>query len=298
MPELPEVETVRRGLEPVLVGRRIERVKVARADLRQPFPPRFAERLTGRTVTAIARRAKYLLLGLDSGETWLVHLGMTGRFTVVPPEGRPLSLGEFYYEVPAEGAGKGPHDHVVIELEGGFRLVFGDPRRFGVMDLIAPGAEETHPLLSHLGIEPLGNALSADALAPLFARRQAPLKAVLSDQKVIAGLGNIYACEVLHRAGLAPDRRAQTLVTKAGAPTPRLEALVAAIRAVLAEAIAAGGSTLRDYAGATGEPGGFQQLFAVYDREGEPCPRPGCGGTIRRSVQGGRSTFWCPRCQR
>lgn len=298
MPELPEVETVRRGLEPVLVGRCIRRVDLARKDLRRPFPPHFAERLQGRTVTSLARRGKYLLARLDSGETWLIHLGMSGRFTIIPPTGKPRVPGEFYYEAPANAGSRGPHDHVIIDLEGGYRLVFTDPRRFGVMDLIAAGGEEAHPLIADLGVEPLGNEMNAETLAKAFRGKKAPLKAALSDQKLIAGLGNIYACEALFRAGLSPFKPAASLVTKAGAPRAGLERLVKAIREVLSEAIEVGGSTLRDYADTNGAPGGFQALFRVYDREGEPCPRPGCNGTIKRQVQSGRSTYYCQRCQR
>ncbi len=298
MPELPEVETVRRGLEPVLVGRRIEKVSLARPDLRFPFPKDFAARLEGATVTALSRRAKYLLAALSTGETWLMHLGMTGRFTIIAPDGRPQGLGEFYYEAAAGPQGLGPHDHVIIDLEGGWRLIYSDPRRFGVMDLIEAGREAEHPLLKDLGLEPLGNDMNAENLAKAFRGKKAPLKAALSDQKIIAGLGNIYVCEALFRAGLSPFAPASSLVTKAGGARVGLERLVRAVRAVLAEALAAGGSTLRDYAGADGAPGRFQQQFDVYDREGEACRRPGCGGTIKRVVQSGRSTFYCPRCQR
>ncbi len=298
MPELPEVETVRRGLEPVLVGRRIVRVDLAREGLRFQFPARFAARLEGTTVTGLSRRAKYLIASLSSGESWLIHLGMTGRFTVIAPDGRPQGLGEFYFETAADAAARGPHDHVVIDLDGGWRLIYSDPRRFGIMDLISGGGEASHPLLAHLGIEPLGNAMNAESLASAFAGKKAPLKAALSDQKIIAGLGNIYVCEALYRAGLSPRSPAASLVTRAGAPRVGLERLVEAIRAVLTEALAAGGSTLRDYAGADGAPGQFQQRFDVYDREGEACKRPGCGGTVKRLVQAGRSTFYCPRCQR
>ncbi len=298
MPELPEVETVRRGLEPVLVGRRIARVDLARDGLRFPFPKSFAARLEGTTVTGLSRRAKYLIASLSSGESWLIHLGMTGRFTIVAPDGRPQGLGEFYYETAADAAARGPHDHVVIDLDGGWRLIYADPRRFGIMDLIVSGNEGRHVLLDHLGIEPLGNAMNAENLAMAFAGKKAPLKAALSDQKIIAGLGNIYVCEALFRAGLSPLKPASSLVTKAGAPRVGLERLVQAIRAVLTEALAAGGSTLRDYAGADGVAGQFQQRFDVYDREGSPCKRAGCGGTVRRHVQAGRSTFYCPRCQR
>ena len=298
MPELPEVETVRRGLEPVLVGRRIACVDLARDGLRFPFPQGFAARLEGTTVTGLFRRAKYLIARLSSGESWLIHLGMTGRFTIVAPDGRPQGLGEFYFETAAEPAARGPHDHVVIDLDGGWRLIYADPRRFGIMDLISGGGEESHPLLMHLGIEPLGNAMNAENLATAFAGKKAPLKAALLDQKIIAGLGNIYVCEALFRAGLSPRSPASSLVTRAGAPRVGLERLVQAIRAVLTEALAAGGSTLRDYAGADGAPGRFQQRFDVYDREGAPCKRHGCGGTVKRLVQAGRSSFYCPRCQR
>jgi formamidopyrimidine-DNA glycosylase len=298
MPELPEVETVRRGLEPVLVGRRILKVDLARPGLRLPFPGHFAQRLQGRTVTALARRAKYLIARLSSGESWLIHLGMTGRFTIIAPDGRPHGLGEFYYETAADAVARGPHDHVAIDLEDGWRLIYTDPRRFGLMDLIAPGAEASHPLLKDLGIEPLGNEMNAQTLAKALRGKKAPLKAALLDQKIIAGLGNIYVCEALFRARLSPFAPAGSLVTRAGGPRLGLERLVGAIRAVLTEALAAGGSTLRDYAGADGAPGRFQQHFDVYDRAGEACTRPGCGGTVERLVQAGRSTFWCPRCQR
>jgi formamidopyrimidine-DNA glycosylase len=298
MPELPEVETVRRGLEPVVVGRRIVSVDLARPDLRFAFPEGFARRLEGHTVTALQRRAKYLIAPLSSGESWLVHLGMTGRFTLIAPGGVAQNLAEFYYETGADGRVRGPHDHVVIDLEGDWRLVYSDPRRFGVMDIVAAGGEADHPLLKDLGIEPLGNAMNAQNLAPVLAGRKAPLKAALLDQKIIAGLGNIYVCEAMWRSALSPSRHAGSLVTKAGQPRVALERLVAAIRAVLADALAAGGSTLRDYAGADGAAGTFQQRFDVYDREGEACKRRGCGGTIRRKVQAGRSSFHCPRCQR
>jgi len=298
MPELPEVETVRRGLEPVLAGRRIVKVTLARGNLRFPFPKDFAARLEGASVTALHRRAKYLLAHLSTGETWLMHLGMTGRFTVIAPDGRPQGLGEFYYESAAGPEARGPHDHVVIVLEGGWRIIYSDPRRFGVMDIIPAGLEGDHPLLKDLGLEPLGNQMNADNLAKAFRGKKAPLKAALSDQKIIAGLGNIYVCEALFRARLSPFAPAGSLVTKAGAPRASLERLVKAIREVLVEALKAGGSTLRDYAGADGAPGAFQQQFDVYDREAEACRRPGCGGTVKRLVQSGRSTFYCPRCQR
>jgi formamidopyrimidine-DNA glycosylase len=292
MPELPEVETVRRGLQSVLEGAVIERVELRRPDLRFPFSPRFAARLKGRKVEALRRRGKYLLAELDNDLVLLMHLGMSGSFRV---EGlRPVGQGSLYYPRGKDAA----HDHVVIHLRGGLSIVYNDARRFGFMLLLKRDELETHPLLAELGVEPTGNMLSAEALAPRFAGRAAPLKAVLSDQKVIAGLGNIYACEALWRARLSPRRAAGTLVRANGSPTERLERLVAAVRAVIADAIEAGGSSLRDYVRADGTLGLFQHRFAVYDREGEPCPRKGCDGVVRRIVQSGRSTFYCPVCQR
>ncbi len=294
MPELPEVETVRRGLEPVLAGARIARVEQRRPDLRFPLPKRFAARLTGRRVTALRRRAKYLLAELDDGNVLLMHLGMSGSFRVESDAiVRQAGIDPRYYPAGKDSA----HDHVVIHLKGGTRVVYNDPRRFGFMLLVAPRALAGHPLLKGLGLEPTGNELSAEALSPRFKGRAAPLKAVLSDQRVIAGLGNIYVCEALWRARLSPRRAAGTLVRADGKPTERLQRLVEAVRAVIAEAVAAGGSSLRDYVQANGELGLFQHRFAVYDREGSPCPRAD-GGTIRRIVQSGRSTFYCPVCQR
>lgn len=294
MPELPEVETVMRGLAPVLVGQRIAAVRLRRGGLRFPFPQGFAERLTGARVEGLSRRAKYILVRLDNGHTLIVHLGMTGRFSVIPAAASACSLGVFYFEEEV-ATGEGPHDHVVLTLEGGSRIVFTDPRRFGLMDLAETACCAEHVRLRGLGLEPLSNDFNAEALAQRFAGRKAPLKAALLDQRLIAGLGNIYVCEALFRAGLSPGRRAGTLV-KRGRPDPRLEELVRHIRAVLAEAIAAGGSTIRDYAGADGQEGAFQQRFHVYDRAGEACPR--CGAAIRRVVQSGRSTFFCGRCQK
>jgi formamidopyrimidine-DNA glycosylase len=292
MPELPEVETVRRGLVPVLQGATIERVDKRRPDLRFPFPSRFAARLKGRRVMALRRRAKYLLAELDDGSVLLMHLGMTGSFRITEPN--PAAAG-------ASGRARRKdvaHDHVVLHLSNGRRIVYNDPRRFGFMLLIAPDEIQTHPLLAGLGAEPIGESLDAEPLAHRLAGRSAPLKAALSDQSVIAGLGNIYVCEALWRAGLSPRRAAGTLVRGDGKPTARLQRLVEAVRAVIAEAIEAGGSSLRDYVQADGELGLFQHRFAVYDREGKLCLRPGCGGTIRRIVQSGRSTFYCPQCQR
>jgi len=294
MPELPEVETVMRGLKPVLEGRRIDAVNLRRAGLRFPFPAGFAERLTGRRVTGLWRRAKYILAGLDSGDVLLVHLGMTGRFTVFTGQGS-RNLGEFYFETAADEAGQGPHDHVVLGLEDGTRVVYTDPRRFGIMDLFPEAEASSHKLLGGIGVEPLGNAFSAEYLAQRFRGKAAPLKAALLDQHIIAGLGNIYVCEALYRARLSPRRKARTLVRKKG-HDPRLDDLVRHVREVLAEAITAGGSTLQDFAHTDGAAGAFQQRFLVYDRESEPCVS--CGTPIERLVQSGRSTFYCRHCQK
>lgn len=294
MPELPEVETVMRGLKPVLEGRRIASVTLRRAGLRFPFPERFAERLTGCRVTGLWRRAKYILAQLDSGDVLLVHLGMTGRFTVFAGEGAQ-NLGAFYFQTAAGEAGQGTHDHVVLALEDGTQVVYTDPRRFGIMDLFPEAEATTHKLLGGIGVEPLGNEFSADYLAERFRGKAAPLKAALLDQHIIAGLGNIYVCEALHRAGLSPRRKAGTLVKKK-THDKRLDELVRQVRAVLAEAITAGGSTLQDFAHTDGASGEFQRRFLVYDREGKPCMK--CGAPIERLVQSGRSTFYCRHCQR
>jgi len=294
MPELPEVETVMRGLKPVLEGQRIASVVLRRAGLRFPFPEQFAERLTGHRVTALWRRAKYILAGLDSGEVMLIHLGMTGRFSVFSGE-EARNLGEFYFETAAGPSGQGPHDHVVLTLENGTRIVYTDPRRFGVMDLFPATEAAAHKLLGGIGVEPLGNEFSADYLAERFRGKAAPLKAALLDQHIVAGLGNIYVCEALHRAGLSPRRKAMTLVKKKS-HDPRLEDLVRHVREILTEAITAGGSTLQDFAHTDGASGDFQQRFRVYDREGEACVT--CGMTIERLVQSGRSTFYCRHCQK
>lgn len=293
MPELPEVETVMRGLKPVLEGRRIAGVTLRRAGLRFPFPADFAERLTERRVTGLTRRAKYILASLDSGDVLLIHLGMTGRFTVFTGQ-HARNLGEFYFESGAGEAGQGPHDHVVLALEDGSHLVYTDPRRFGIMDLFPASEAPTYKLLGNIGVEPLGNEFNAAYLAQRFRGKAAPLKAALLDQHIIAGLGNIYVCEALFRAGLSPRRKARTLVKKKG-HDPRLDQLVRHVRDVLAEAITAGGSTLQDFAHTDGTAGAFQQSFLVYDREGEPCLT--CGAPIQRLVQSGRSTFYCRHCQ-
>jgi formamidopyrimidine-DNA glycosylase len=295
MPELPEVETVMRGLTPVLLGRRIEKAETRRDGLRFPFPDDFAGRLTGRQITGLTRRAKYILIALDDGSTLLVHLGMTGRFTVLGVQTKPL--GEFYHKSEAADTGIGAHDHVVLSLDDGTRVIYTDPRRFGIMDILLDDERATHKLLKGIGVEPLGNEFSGEYLAHKFASKSAPLKAALLDQRIIAGLGNIYVSEALHRSGLSPKRKAGTLVRKKAADA-RLEILVRHVRGILNEAILAGGSTLQDFAGADGSAGEYQQRFAVYDREGEACQRPGCGGTIRRIVQSGRSTFYCPTCQK
>jgi formamidopyrimidine-DNA glycosylase len=293
VPELPEVETVRRGLQPVMEGARIARAEVRRPNLRWAFPEQFAERLTGARVDALTRRAKYLLAELSTGEVLLMHLGMSGSFRVLMPTAE-TTPGEFAHPRSNDGA----HDHVVLEMSSGATITFNDPRRFGFMMLIPRAELEAHPLLARLGPEPLGNAFDAAMLARACAGKKTSLKAALGDQRVVAGLGNIYVCEALHRAQVSPRRRASTIATRSGGATPRAAALVEAIKAVLGDAIRAGGSSLRDHRRTDGELGYFQHNFRVYDREGKPCPTPGCGGTIRRIVQVGRSTFFCPVCQK
>lgn len=294
MPELPEVETVRRGLEPVLAGQTLARVEQRRPDLRFPFSERFAERLTGRRIVTLDRRAKYLLARLDSDDVLVMHLGMSGRFSIRKPAEGASRPGAFVHG----GGHDEKHDHVVFHVGSGATVTYNDPRRFGFM-LLLPGAElEQHSLMRGLGVEPLGNGLNAAYLAARCQGKKTSLKAVLLDQRVIAGLGNIYVCEALFRAGLSPRRAASALATKSGAPTRRCERLVPAIHAVLQDAIRAGGSSLRDYHAPDGDLGYFQHAFAVYAREGLECLRPGCGGTVRRLVQSGRSTFYCPQCQR
>lgn len=296
MPELPEVETVKRGLEPLLLGRRIKAISLRRENLRFPFPEGFAARLVGAKVEALRRRAKYILIDFDNGLTLIAHLGMTGRFTAFNGKGTS-NLGEFYFKTGAKETAEGPHDHVVFDLDNGVKLIYSDPRRFGMMDLTETAELEDHRLLKGIGVEPLGNELSTQYLISRFKGKSAPLKAALLDQRIIAGLGNIYVCEALHRAGLKPQRKAGSLV-KAKSHDPRLDSLVRHIRDILNEAIAAGGSTLQDFASTRGEQGSYQQRFSVYDREGEPCLKPGCTGTIKRIVQSGRSSFYCPVCQK
>jgi formamidopyrimidine-DNA glycosylase len=293
MPELPEVETVRRGLEPVVAGRRIAAVEIRRPDLRFPFPERFAERLAGQRIVRLDRRAKYLIAALSGGEDLVMHLGMTGRFTIVE-KGRRDTPGDYANSTGADPA----HDHVVLKLSGGAHIVYNDPRRFGFMVMMPHAERSEHPLFRGLGVEPLGPELTADYLAARARGKKANLKAFLMDQRIVAGLGNIYVSEALFRAGLSPNRGARALADRRGLATGRAKALVPAIRDVLERAIAAGGSTLRDYRAADGASGAFQDSFAVYDRTGLPCLRAGCGGEIRRVVHAGRASFYCPRCQR
>jgi len=295
MPELPEVETVARGLRPVMESRRIVTVELRRKSLRYPLPRDFAARLVNRGIRSVGRRAKYVLVNLDNGEALLIHLGMTGRLTVLPASGGQRNLGEFYNEEAATANPAGKHDHVVFGLDDGTRIVFTDPRRFGAMDIVPEGGEESHPRLKDLGPEPFGNGFSSAHLAGRFRGKKAPLKAALLDQGVVAGLGNIYVCEALFRSGLSPKRRAGSLARTASVE-PRLDTLVRHIRDILEEAIIAGGSTLQDFAGADGSSGAYQQRFLVYDREGEPCTK--CRKPIKRIVQSGRSTFYCPACQK
>jgi formamidopyrimidine-DNA glycosylase len=270
MPELPEVETTVRGLVPVVEGRRLVSVEPRRADLRRAFPPDLRQRLTGATVTQLSRRAKYGLIGTDRGDTLIFHLGMSGRWRIDPEQ-------------------LGTHDHFLLETDAGRRLALNDPRRFGSLDLVATAALETYPPFAAMGPEPLGETFSADYLLAALAGRAAPIKAMLLDQRIVAGLGNIYVCEALHMAGIAPGR-AGGRISRA-----RLERLAGAIKSVLAAAIDAGGSSLRDYARPSGELGYFSKQWRVYGREGEDCH---CGGPVRRRVDSGRSTFFCPRCQR
>jgi formamidopyrimidine-DNA glycosylase len=297
MPELPEVETVKRGLEPILLGKVIISVELRRANLRFPFPEGFAAKLTGAKVLSLTRRAKYILIDLDNRHTLISHLGMTGRFTALRPEGGGTNLGEFYFETGASPNADGPHDHVVFTLENGVRMIYSDPRRFGMMDLWHTHELGDHRLLKDIGVEPLGNELNAQYVANKFRGKSAPLKAALLDQRIIAGLGNIYVCEALHRSRLSPKRKAGTLV-KAKSHDPRLDNLLRHIKDILNEAIFAGGSTLQDFVGADGAKGAYQQRFSAYDREGENCSNEGCDGQIKRIAQAGRSTFYCPTCQK
>ena len=276
MPELPEVETVCRGLAPVLEGRVLTRVEQRILALRRPLPVDFARRIEGRRVTKVARRAKYILIHLDGGDVVIAHLGMSGRMTIHA----------------GEAPSPGRHDHIVFHTDHDHHIVFNDARRFGVMDLGRTDELDRHPLLAQLGVEPLGNEFNGETLAALLKGRRTPIKAALLDQRLVAGIGNIYASEILYRAGLSPKRMAYTVAGQ------RAERVANAVRSVLSEAIAAGGSSLRDYVQASGELGYFQHRFAVYDRQGEACPDCDCDAAIRRIVQAGRSTFYCPRRQR
>lgn len=288
MPELPEVETVRRGLAPAMAGQRILTAEIRRPDLRWPLPEAMGARLSGARIGALERRGKYLLAPLDSGETLLIHLGMSGRMVVATPGGDRDAPGRFHNAAPAAGK----HDHVILEMEGGARVIFNDARRFGSMDLWPADRIGAHPRLAGLGPEPLGPDFDGAHLARAFAGRRAPVRALLLDQGIIAGLGNIYVSESLHLAGIAPARAAGRIARR------RLDRLADAVRDVLSAAIAAGGATLRDHRRADGTLGYFQHDFRVYGRAGAPCPCPGCDGTIRRRVHSGRAGYDCPRCQR
>jgi formamidopyrimidine-DNA glycosylase len=288
MPELPEVETVRRGLAPEMEGARFAKVEVRDRRLRWPLSKDFEKRLQGQTVEGLGRRAKYLTADLSSGDVLLMHLGMSGSFRV----GKDAKPGVYYHERSKSTA----HDHVVFHMSNGATVTFNDPRRFGSMKLVPRAKLDSEPLLRGLGPEPLGNEFDAAMLAKACAGKKTSLKAALSDQRVVAGLGNIYVCEALFRARLSPKRQASTIAERNGKPNKRAIALVDAIKAVLHDAIKAGGSSLRDHRRADGSLGDFQHNFQVYDREGQPCP--GCKGKIKRVVQTGRSTFYCPSCQK
>ncbi|WP_225197972.1 bifunctional DNA-formamidopyrimidine glycosylase/DNA-(apurinic or apyrimidinic site) lyase [Gluconobacter oxydans] len=277
MPELPEVETVMRGFRDAFEGHRISHVSVNRPDLRWPFPADLREKLEGRHVFSFHRRAKYILMRLEGGWSMLLHLGMSGRLTI----GRA-----------GTNATPPAHEHLVLETDSGARAGLVDPRRFGMVDLVRTSEEDRHRLLAHLGMEPLSDAMTGPALADLFRGRRSPIKSALLDQKLIAGLGNIYVCEALFRCGIHPERQACTLTKEENA------ALAEAIPQILEQAIASGGSSLRDYVQADGTKGGFQDLHLVYGREGAPCPNCGAGSPIQRMTQSGRSTFFCPTCQK
>jgi formamidopyrimidine-DNA glycosylase len=299
MPELPEVETVRLGLQPAMEGHVLTDVETRRGDLRIPFPKNFAARIKGRRVKALRRRAKYLLADLDSGETLVIHLGMSGRMSVYA-NGKPRKLGNYVYDTAPVGAGLGKHDHVVFETDAPARIVFNDHRRFGLMTLVDTDGLEDDKLFKTIGVEPLSEDFNAATLAKALDGKKTPIKSALLDQRLVAGLGNIYVCEALFRAGISPKRLAGAIKRERIAP------LVTAIKKVLKDAIAAGGSTLRDHAQATGDPGNFQHHFLVYGREGKNCKlsassseghKKTCKGTVKRIVQAGRSTFYCPKCQ-
>ncbi len=305
MPELPEVETIRRGLAPALEGHILSKVQTHRDDLRIPFPPRFAQKLSGRRVIRLDRRAKYLLAHLDGGETLIMHMGMSGYFTLHDPKAFMRRSGA--KEDTGNGSGHGPHDHVVFTTDEGVRIVFTDHRRFGLMILAKTDTLASHRLFAGLGPEPLDSAFTARTLSAALKDKRTPIKAALLDQKIVAGLGNIYVCEALHRARISPKRSAASVARGASVASgasaasvvgKRAARLLPAIKTVLREAISAGGSTLRDYKRADGELGTFQHRFAVYGRAGEPCRTKGCKSVVKRIVQAGRSTFYCPTCQR
>jgi len=281
MPELPEVETVRRGLSPAMHGKRIERLEVNRVDLRFPFPDQFQKRVEGARIVNMGRRAKFLVTELSTDEALIMHLGMSGRFTV-----NSHATADFHHDTGTNPA----HDHVVFHMEGGTTVTYNDPRRFGFMEFWPTEMLSSYPRIEHLGPEPLSNQFSAAYLNEVLLGKAAPIKSVLLDQAVIAGLGNIYVCEALFRAGISPRRKAHSVVGK------RAERLAPAINDVIAEAIAAGGSSISDFASASGELGYFQKHFHVYDREGTACDT--CGASLKRIVQSGRSTFFCSTCQR
>lgn len=293
MPELPEVETIKRGLEPALVDARFENVVQRRPDLRFPFPENFTARLRGRRVKALSRRSKYLLANLEGEEVLVMHLGMSGRFTIESCEKPGTKPGTFAHATSANPR----HDHIVFHMSHGGTVTYNDPRRFGFMLLLNEKDLPRHRMFRTLGPEPLSNAFNALTLAAKAAGKNVDLKTFLMDQRVVAGLGNIYICEALHQSGLSPRRQAACLVRKSGKPTDRAERLVHAIRDVLTKAIVAGGSSLRDYRQADGALGYFQHTFATYGRDGKNCERDNCSGTIRRIIQAGRSSFYCPRCQ-
>lgn len=292
MPELPEVETVKNGLLPVMEGHKFTHVQTRRGDLRVPFPNDFAGRLSGRRVKKLWRRAKYILGDLDDGETLVIHLGMSGRMTVYGTSGAQKKLGNYVHDMHESDAGHDKHDHVVFDTDAPAKIVFNDHRRFGLMLLIQTDELEQHKLFKGLGAEPLSDDLDAAYLSSALKGKKTPVKSALLDQRVIAGLGNIYVCEALYRAKISPKRLAMKVSPE------QTRRLLPAIKAVLREAIKAGGSSLRDHRQTSGELGYFQKSFAVYDREGEPCPGKGCKSKIKRIVQAGRSTFYCPSCQR
>ena len=283
MPELPEVETVVRGLAPIIVGNAIIRVQINRPDLRYPLPQKMISRLTGSCIKQVRRRSKYILADLSSGETLLIHLGMSGRILV---ESDQIGLAENIQTPPAK------HDHVILEFHNGVRIIFNDPRRFGIIDLFNTDREQFFKLLSHLGPEPLSNSFNPKIFAKQVKKRRSPIKSVLLDQRIIAGLGNIYVCESLYRARISPKKISNKISVR------RLESLVPHIKDILIAAIAAGGSSLRDFKQTNGELGYFQHSFDVYGREDRPCKRSSCTGTISRIVQAGRSSFYCKKCQR